>query len=110
MILEVALLQVKKELAHQFEKDFAKAGKYISAIDGYLKHSLQKCIEQENKYLLLVEWRSLEDHTVGFRQSAEYQEWKALLHHYYDPFPVVEHYQTVLEHTGKADSAKKDNA
>ncbi|AHM60856.1 antibiotic biosynthesis monooxygenase [Flammeovirgaceae bacterium 311] len=109
MILEVALLQVKKEFAHQFEKDFALAGKFISAIDGYLKHSLQKCIEQENKYLLLVEWRSLEDHTIGFRQSAEYQEWKALLHHYYDPFPVVEHFQTVLEHAGNADTAKKDN-
>lgn len=109
MILEVALLQVKKGLEHQFEKDFALAGKYISSIDGYLKHSLQKCIEQENKYLLLVEWRSLEDHTIGFRQSAVYQEWKTLLHHYYDPFPVVEYYQTVLGHTGKTDTTIKGN-
>ncbi|WP_224995579.1 antibiotic biosynthesis monooxygenase [Cesiribacter sp. SM1] len=110
MIQEVALLQVKKGLEHQFEKDFALACKYISAIDGYLKHSLQRCIEQENKYLLLVTWRSLEDHTIGFRQSAAYQEWKALLHHYYDPFPVVEHFQPVLEQTGRADTAKTDNA
>jgi heme-degrading monooxygenase HmoA len=59
-------------------------------------HSLQKCIEQDNKYILLVNWEHIEDHTIGFRQSAVYQQWKELLHHYYDPFPVVEHYEMVL--------------
>ena len=97
MILEAATLIVKEGLEHQFEKDFKLAGKFISSIDGYQTHSLHKCIEQENKYLLLVEWRSLEDHTVGFRQSEQYQEWKSLLHHYYDPFPVVEHFEKVIE-------------
>jgi heme-degrading monooxygenase HmoA len=43
--------------------------------------------------LLLVQWGSLEDHTEGFRKSVDYQEWKRLLHHFYDPFPVVEHYR-----------------
>ncbi|NJL51951.1 MAG: antibiotic biosynthesis monooxygenase, partial [Hydrococcus sp. SU_1_0] len=38
---------------------------------------------------------TIEDHTVGFRQSAEYQIWKKLLHHFYDPLPTVEHYQTI---------------
>jgi heme-degrading monooxygenase HmoA len=42
-----------------------------------------------------VYWQSLEDHTVGFRGSASYQEWKKLLHHYYDPFPTVEHYEQI---------------
>jgi hypothetical protein len=37
----------------------------------------------------------LEDHTIGFRQSAAYQEWRKLLHHFYDPFPVVEHFRKV---------------
>ena len=45
--------------------------------------------------MLLVRWRRLEDHTEGFRKSAEYQEWKRLLHHFYDPFPTVEHYRLV---------------
>jgi heme-degrading monooxygenase HmoA len=95
MILEAALLNVIAGQEIQFEKDFATAGQYISAIKGYIKHSLSKCIEQPNQYLLLVEWETLEDHTVSFRQSARYLEWKKLLHHYYDPFPTVQHYEAV---------------
>jgi heme-degrading monooxygenase HmoA len=96
MILEAAILNVIPGKEIQFEKDFAIAGQYISSIKGYIKHSLSKCIEQPYKYILLVEWETLEDHTVSFRQSAAYLEWKRLLHHYYDPFPVVEHYETVV--------------
>lgn len=95
MILEVAILYIKPGLEQAFEADFELAGRYISAIDGYLGHSLQKCMEEEHKYILLVEWRNIEDHTIGFRTSDEYLEWKKLLHHYYEPFPVVEHYQKV---------------
>jgi len=95
MILEAAILNVIPGQETQFEKDFAIAGQYISSINGYIKHSLHKCIERPNQYLLLVEWETLEDHTIGFRQSEQYLEWKKLLHHYYDPFPVVEHYEVV---------------
>jgi heme-degrading monooxygenase HmoA len=59
---------------------------------GYCSHELRPCVEVAGRYVLLVSWRSLEDHTVGFRRSAQYQQWRALLHHFYDPFPVVEHY------------------
>jgi heme-degrading monooxygenase HmoA len=97
MILEVAILFVKKGEGKQFEKDFAIAGHFISTIQGYLGHSLRKCIEQENKYILMVDWATLEDHTIGFRQSPQYLEWKKLLHHYYDPFPIVEHFELILE-------------
>lgn len=96
MILEAAILNVIPGKETRFVQDFAIAGQYISAIKGYIKHSLNKCIEQPGKYILLVEWDTLEDHIVGFRQSAEYLEWKKLLHHYYDPFPVVEHYERVV--------------
>jgi heme-degrading monooxygenase HmoA len=95
MILEVAILHVIEGKENQFENDFKIAGQYISAIQGYLSHSLKKCIEQKNKYILLVEWEKLEDHTEGFRQSQQYLEWKKLLHHYYDPFPTVEHYKKI---------------
>ena len=98
MILEMAILQVIKGSAHHFEKDFAIASQLIESIPGYVNHSLRKCIEEENKYLLLVEWEKLEDHTIGFRESEAYLEWKKLLHHYYNPFPIVEHYEMVLEH------------
>ncbi len=95
MILEVAILEVKPGMELQFENDFIKASKYISAIEGYFSHDLHRCLEQPNKYLLKVRWRTLEDHTIGFRTSPEYLEWKALLHHYYNPFPIVEHYENV---------------
>lgn len=97
MILEVAILHVKEGLQNNFERDFKKASVYIQSIDGYLKHSLKRCLEDKNKYILLVEWNSLENHTIGFRKSKAYLQWKNLLHSYYDPFPVVEHYETVFD-------------
>jgi heme-degrading monooxygenase HmoA len=62
---------------------------------GYIRHELQRSLETSSRYLLLVEWETLDDHTVGFRGSVEYQEWKRRLHHFYDPFPVVEHFEGI---------------
>ena len=97
MILEVAILNIKENLEQQFELDFLKAGKYISSNKGYISHTLRKCVEQNNKYILLVEWETVENHNIGFRTSEAYIKWKELLHHYYEPFPTVEHYKTVIE-------------
>lgn len=93
MIQEAVILIVRLGLETSFEKDFKTASQYIQKIEGYINHSLKRCIEQPNKYLLLVDWETLEDHTIGFRTSEQYQSWKELLHHYYDPFPVVEHFE-----------------
>jgi heme-degrading monooxygenase HmoA len=98
MILEVALLNVRPGEGAAFERAFAEAEGIISSMPGYLSHQLQRCLETADKYLLLVEWRSLEDHTVGFRGSSRYQEWRRLLHHFYEPFPNVEHYELVFSH------------
>lgn len=95
MILEVAMLQVKPGMTKEFEQNFRQASAIISRMKGYKTHELQKCLEDPNKYVLLVGWETLEDHTVGFRESADYQEWKALLHHFYDPFPTVEHFERI---------------
>ncbi|MEH1874522.1 antibiotic biosynthesis monooxygenase family protein [Nostoc sp.] len=95
MILESVILPVKPGLESDFEAAFKKASKIISSMDGYLSHELHKCIEVQSKYLLLVRWKTLESHTVEFRNSAEYQEWKKLLHHFYDPFPTVEHFEEI---------------
>jgi heme-degrading monooxygenase HmoA len=95
MILEVAILDVREGQEQEFEAAFGKASKIISSMNGYVSHQLQRCLERRNRYVLLVNWEKLEDHTVGFRGSAEYQEWKNLLHHFYDPFPTVEHYEAV---------------
>ena len=95
MILEVAILDVISNQEQDFESAFEKASPIIASIPGYLSHQLQGCIENQNRYILLVQWETLEDHAVGFRGSEKYQEWKKLLHHFYDPFPTVEHYQLI---------------
>ena len=96
MILEVAILNVIPGLEDDFLKAFSQAQHIISKMKGYISHQLKKCIEVKNQFILLVEWETLTDHTVGFRESAEYQEWKSLLHHFYDPFPIVQHYENTV--------------
>lgn len=93
MILEAAILDVISGKEKEFESAFAKASPIIASMNGYISHQLQHCMEAPNRFLLLVQWETLEAHTIGFRGSAEYQEWRKLLHHFYDPFPVVQHYE-----------------
>ena len=93
MILEVAILNVKAGQEADFEVAFATASPIIASMQGYKRHELRRCLERVNQYALLVEWETLEDHIVGFRGSEQYQEWRRLLHHFYDPFPTVEHYE-----------------
>jgi len=97
MILEAAILDVIPGREVEFESAFAKASPIIASMDGYISHQLQHCIEAPTRFLLLVQWDTLEAHTVGFRGSLEYLEWKKLLHHFYDPFPVVQHYEMIFE-------------
>lgn len=93
MILEVAVLNVIAGQEQSFQEAFQHASTIIASMKGYRWHELRRSLETAGRYVLLVEWETLEDHTVGFRGSAEYQEWRKLLHHFYDPFPTVEHYQ-----------------
>ena len=95
MILEAVLLNIKSGCEQDFETAFKEASNIISSVSGYLSHELHRCLEVNGKYLLLVRWEHLEDHTIGFRESREYQQWKKLLHHFYEPFPTVEHFQQV---------------
>jgi heme-degrading monooxygenase HmoA len=95
MILEAAHLSVKTGQARAFETAFREAQAIIASMPGYISHELQRCIEREGQYLLLVRWTSVEAHEIGFRKSPQYQEWKKLLHHFYDPFPTVLHYEQV---------------
>ena len=97
MLLEVATLNIKAGMSGDFERAFQQASSIVASMPGYITHDLQRCIEVRDRYLLLVYWQTLEDHTIGFRQSAEYQTWKELLHHFYSPFPVVEHYYSVMD-------------
>ena len=100
MILEVAPLKIRPGQSAEFEAAFRTAQPIIASMPGYISHELKRCLERRDEYLLLVKWQTLEAHEVGFRQSAQYQTWKRLLHHFYDPFPTVSHYEAV---TGAAE-------
>jgi heme-degrading monooxygenase HmoA len=96
MITEIALLTIRQGQSAAFEEAFTKAQPIIESMKGYIQHELQQCLEKDDKYLLVVRWNTVEDHTVGFRQSEGYKEWKKLLHHFYYPFPEVEHYKRIF--------------
>lgn len=95
MTLEVAILDVRPSQEDAFVAAFGEAQRIIASMPGYISHELQRCLESPSRFILLVRWERLEDHTIGFRQSDEYLEWRKLLHHFYDPLPTVEHYESV---------------
>jgi len=100
VILEAAVLNVRAGQSEAFEAAFAEAQAIISSMPGYRSHELQRCIEREGQYLLLVRWENVAAHEEGFRKSPQYQQWRQLLHHFYDPFPRVFHYEQVGERPG----------
>jgi len=97
MILEVAILSVNAGQEPAFEAAMAKAAPVIAGSNGYLGHELQRCLETPGRYVLLVQWQTLEAHTVGFRQSPAFGEWRQIIGPYFAEPPMVEHYERVLQ-------------
>jgi heme-degrading monooxygenase HmoA len=98
MILEHALVDIKPGQEDAFEAAFAEAKKVLAAADGCRSISLRRGIESPSRYLLLVEWDSVDDHTVGFRESERFTQWRALIGLYFDGSPSVDHYE-LTSHT-----------
>ena len=96
MILEAFIAHIKPGMESEFEVALRDAAPIISSMKGFISIELQRCMEVTGQYLFLIRWETLEDHTVGFRGSAEYQEWRSRLHHFYEPMPTVQHYEQVL--------------
>jgi heme-degrading monooxygenase HmoA len=96
VITEHALLEVVPGREDDFVEAMSSAKDIIAASPGFVSLRVERCVERATCFLLLVEWERLEDHTEGFRGSAAYEEWRAALHHFYDPFPVVEHFAAVV--------------
>ncbi|HTW47253.1 MAG TPA: antibiotic biosynthesis monooxygenase [Acidobacteriaceae bacterium] len=96
MVLEVAQLQVKAGEEAEFEAAMRRAAPVIAGAQGYIGHELRRCVETPGRYLLLVRWETLEAHTVGFRGSAAFGEWRAIIGPFFASAPVVEHYESVL--------------
>lgn len=95
MILEIAELNVSVGQVEVFEVNFREAESLVALLPGYLGHELQRCLERPGHYMLMIRWESVEHHEQGFRGSPQYQEWRRLLHHFYDPLPTVLHYEKV---------------
>jgi heme-degrading monooxygenase HmoA len=95
VITEHALLPVIPGQEAEFIETMDRAKTIIAASPGFVSLRVGRCLERPSNFLLLVEWETLEAHTEAFRNSDAYQEWRSLLHHFYDPFPVVEHFETV---------------
>lgn len=94
-VLEHAVLEVVPGKEAEFEAAFDQAVPLLVDHDGCRSVRLSRCVEEPGRYLLLVEWDSVEAHTEGFRGSPAYEEWRRLLHHFWDPRPTVEHFSTV---------------
>jgi len=92
MIIESAILSIKAGQGPAFEAALQSARPLIEATPGFLGIEIWPCIEDPDRYLLLVRWEKLEDHTIGFRKSDRFQKWREKLHHFYDPMPVILHY------------------
>ncbi|MBK6873393.1 MAG: antibiotic biosynthesis monooxygenase [Kineosporiaceae bacterium] len=95
MILEQAILPIRPGREADFEAAIRQARPLVADMPGFMDIRVLRGIESPSHYLLLVEWDSVEAHEVGFRQSPNYQQWRELLHHFYDPFPTVEHYAPI---------------
>jgi len=94
VILERALITVKPGQAEAFKSAFAKARPHIEGSKGCRKAEMRPGIENPEDFLLLVWWDTLEDHTVGFRESPAFQEWRAILGPLFaSPPAVVHHYE-----------------
>lgn len=97
MILELATIDIKPGTNADFEQNLELAQSVISRSPGYLGHQFQRCIEQENHYILLIRWETVEAHTVGFRQSELFKEWRALIGQFFESPPVVQHFELKFE-------------
>ena len=102
MVLEIAQIRVKPGQSEQFEAAFRQAERLLPGLEGYLSHELQRCVEQPELYVLLAHWRRVEDHTVGFRGSERFLEWRRLLGPFFDGLPAVLHYERAAVHAAES--------
>lgn len=97
MILEVATIDIKPGTNADFEINLEKAGLVICQAKGHISHRFHKCIEQDNRYLLLIRWQTLEDHTIGFRESELFKEWRSFIGPFFESAPQVQHFELKFE-------------
>ncbi|MHB1712351.1 MAG: antibiotic biosynthesis monooxygenase family protein [Acidimicrobiales bacterium] len=95
MILEHAEITIKRGSAGEFEAALAGARAIIAQARGFVFLEWYRGIEFPEKYLLRIGWETLEDHTVGFRQSERFAQYRALIGEFFDSPPQVVHFQPI---------------
>src|SRR5947207_15975421 len=98
MINEIAQIDVKPGTEKDFEAAVAKARAAFGRSKGFHGFELHRSIEKPQRYRLMVKWETLENHTVDFRASENFAEWRGLVGKYFAAPPVVEHTNTVVTH------------
>ena len=96
MIIEHVHLYIREGQSEEFGLAFNKAKQIIQQAEGFQSLQLIRHYQCINHYILQVHWDTLEHHQNGFRMSEAYLQWKALLHHFYEPMPVVEYFEVCV--------------
>ncbi|WP_394990320.1 antibiotic biosynthesis monooxygenase family protein [Emticicia sp.] len=93
MILEIATFDIKEGHQAAFEQTFQVAEAVVSQSKGFVSLKFHHCIEIPTKYKVLIHWETLEDHTIGFRQSILFTEWRTILSPHFQNPPLAEHFE-----------------
>lgn len=98
MILELADIRIQPGKQAEFDEAIRRGvEQVISKAKGFQGYQVQKGIESPERYLLMIRWTTLENHTVDFRESPAFQEWRAIVGPYFAAPPAVEHYTLLAE-------------
>jgi len=98
MILEHADIRILPGRQAEFDAAIKRGVETVIAkARGYRGHKVQKCIESPERYLLMIYWDTLENHTVDFRGSPAFQDWRAIVGPFFAGAPVVEHFNLLTE-------------
>jgi heme-degrading monooxygenase HmoA len=95
MVLEHAVITIRPGTGAEFEAALAEARHYIAATPGFRSLALHRGVERPDEYVLLVEWDTLEDHLVGFRESDRFTAWRSIIGPYFESPPVGSHLSPV---------------
>jgi len=97
MILEIAQIDVKPGMEAEFEAGVTKATPVLQRAKGCTGLALQRSIEKPARYRLFVKWQTVENHTVDFRGSPDFAEWRKHVGHCFAAPPEVEHVHEVVK-------------
>ena len=92
MVLEIAQFEITPGAEEAFEAAYAKGRSLLAETPGFRDARMTRGVESPSRFVLLVEWDTVEAHEVGFRGSDRFATWRALIGPHFAAPPVVEHY------------------